>query len=352
MNSHTFFCIDGHTCGNPVRLVAGGAPPLDGRHDERAAAAISCSASTGSAPALMFEPRGHDMMSGSILYPPTRPDCDVGILFIETSGCLPMCGHGTIGTVTFAHRAWPGDAAAREGVLQLDAPAGVVEATYTPHRRLCRRRAHPQRRLLPACRGRDRRLPGARRTHLRRRLWRQLLRHPRAAEELPRTRPTSPPATSCGCRRSCAACSTTGSSRCIRRTRQSAASATSCGPGRPRDPKAHARNAVFYGDKAIDRSPCGTGTSARMAQLAAKGKLEGRRRLRPREHHRQPVQRPRRSHGRASATTRPSSRRSRAGRASPATTPSSSTTATRIGTGFRWCKALSPALRHRKQGAG
>ena len=51
---------------------------------------------------LMFEPRGHDMMSGSILYPPTRPDCDVGILFIETSGCLPMCGHGTIGTVTIA----------------------------------------------------------------------------------------------------------------------------------------------------------------------------------------------------------------------------------------------------------
>jgi 4-hydroxyproline epimerase len=48
----------------------------------------------------MFEPRGHDMMSGSILYPPTRPDCDVAVLFIETSGCLPMCGHGTIGTIT------------------------------------------------------------------------------------------------------------------------------------------------------------------------------------------------------------------------------------------------------------
>ena len=50
----------------------------------------------------MFEPRGHDMMSGSILYPPTREDCDIAILFIETSGCLPMCGHGTIGTVTMA----------------------------------------------------------------------------------------------------------------------------------------------------------------------------------------------------------------------------------------------------------
>src|SRR3546814_19993027 len=51
---------------------------------------------------LMFEPRGHDMMSGSILYPPSRPDCDVAVPYIETSGCLPLCGPGTIGTVTFA----------------------------------------------------------------------------------------------------------------------------------------------------------------------------------------------------------------------------------------------------------
>ena len=51
---------------------------------------------------LMFEPRGHDMMSGSILYPPHNPQNDVAVLFIETSGCLPMCGHGTIGTITIA----------------------------------------------------------------------------------------------------------------------------------------------------------------------------------------------------------------------------------------------------------
>ena len=50
----------------------------------------------------MFEPRGHDVMSGAILYPPCRADCDTGVLYIEVSGCLPMCGHGTIGTVTFA----------------------------------------------------------------------------------------------------------------------------------------------------------------------------------------------------------------------------------------------------------
>ena len=49
---------------------------------------------------LMFEPRGHDVMSGSILYEPLRDDTDAALVFIETSGCLPMCGHGTIGTVT------------------------------------------------------------------------------------------------------------------------------------------------------------------------------------------------------------------------------------------------------------
>ena len=98
---HTFFCIDGHTCGNPVRLVAGGGPLLEGATMMEKRAHFLAEYDwirTG----LMFEPRGHDMMSGSILYPPTRDDCDIAILFIETSGCLPMCGHGTIGTVTMA----------------------------------------------------------------------------------------------------------------------------------------------------------------------------------------------------------------------------------------------------------
>ena len=77
----------------------------------------------------MFEPRGHDVMSGSILYPPTRDDCDIAILFIETSGCLPMCGHGTIGTVTMAIE--NGLVKPKTpGVLRLDTPAGLVVAEY------------------------------------------------------------------------------------------------------------------------------------------------------------------------------------------------------------------------------
>ena len=125
---HTFSCIDGHTCGNPVRLVSGGGPRLEGATmlEKRAHFLREYDwIRTG----LMFEPRGHDMMSGSILYPPTRSDCDVGVLFIETSGCLPMCGHGTIGTVTMAIE--NGLIQPREpGRLSIDTPAGKVDISY------------------------------------------------------------------------------------------------------------------------------------------------------------------------------------------------------------------------------
>ena len=99
MMKNIFHCIDAHTCGNPVRLVKEGGPQLDGNNmSERRQHFLNEFdwIRTG----LMFEPRGHDMMSGSILYPAHDPQNDVAVLFIETSGCLPMCGHGTIGTIT------------------------------------------------------------------------------------------------------------------------------------------------------------------------------------------------------------------------------------------------------------
>ena len=127
MSVHTFSCLDGHTCGNPVRLVSSGAPLLKGATmSERRLDFLA--KHDWIRKALMFEPRGHDVMSGSMLYAPTRADCDVGILFIEVSGCLPMCGHDTIAACTVLLET--GILLAKEPVteLVLDTPAGIVRA--------------------------------------------------------------------------------------------------------------------------------------------------------------------------------------------------------------------------------
>jgi len=126
---NTFLCIDAHTCGNPVRLVVGGAPllphlPIAERR------ALFVKQYDWVRQALMFEPRGHDLMSGAILYPAWRDDCDLAVLFIEVSGCLPMCGAGTIGLVTIALQ--EGFVTPRTpGKLSLETPAGRVDISYT-----------------------------------------------------------------------------------------------------------------------------------------------------------------------------------------------------------------------------
>ena len=275
MARHSFFCIDGHTCGNPVRLVAGGGPRLEGATMMERRAHFLAEYDwirTG----LMFEPRGHDMMSGSILYPPTREDCDIAILFIETSGCLPMCGHGTIGTVTFAIE--HGLVTPRTpGVLRLDTPAGLVIAEYRQvgqHVEEVRITNVPSflyaQGLTVECptlgeltvdvayggnfyaivEPQENYRDMADHTAGELAAWSPVVRK-RLNEKYAFAHPQNP-----------------GIDRLSHML----------WTGAPRHPEAHARNAVFYGDKAIDRSPCGTGTSARMAQLHAKG------RLRPGEH--------------------------------------------------------------------
>ena len=129
MSKHIFECIDAHTCGNPIRLVVSGGPKLDGRTigDKRQHFMAEFDWVLRG---LMFEPRGHDVMSGSLLYPPSSSEYDIAILFIETSGCLPMCGHGTIGTVTMMIE--EGIVKPKnEGVVVLETPAGRVDAHYT-----------------------------------------------------------------------------------------------------------------------------------------------------------------------------------------------------------------------------
>ena len=271
MASKTFFCVDAHTCGNPVRLVAGGGPILQGANMSEKRQHFLKEYDwirTG----LMFEPRGHDMMSGSILYPPQDPANDVAVLFIETSGCLPMCGHGTIGTITIAIE--EGLLNPRiPGVVLMEAPAGLVLIKYQQE--------------------------GAKVTSVKLRNVPAYL----AAADLEIECPdlgllifdvayggnfyaiVDPQTNFSGLENYTASQLITWSQVIRKRINEKYKfvhpqdeTINGCShilwAGTPLDPFSTARNAVFYGDKAIDRSPCGTGTSARMAQWHAKGKLK------------------------------------------------------------------------------
>jgi 4-hydroxyproline epimerase len=268
---HTFFCIDGHTAGNPVRLVVGGAPLLRGASmSERRQDFLARFdwIRTG----LCFEPRGHDMMSGGFLYPPTQADTDAGILFMETSGCLPMCGHGTIGMVTFALE--NGLITPRApGKLRLEVPAGLVEIDYET--------------------------AGDRVTSVKITNVPSYLAEEGVRIDVPGLGPlvvdvayggnfyaiVEPQGAYQGLDQLGAARILELSLK-VRALMQAAVEPvhpldpTIRGVSHvlwadaPRAPDADGRNAVFYGDRAIDRSPCGTGTSARLAHLAAKGRLE------------------------------------------------------------------------------
>ena len=268
---HTFECIDAHTCGNPVRVVAQGGPALQGanmsekrQHFLREYDWIR--------KGLMFEPRGHDMMSGSILYPPHDPANDVAVLFIETSGCLPMCGHGTIGTITIAVE--KGLVKPRTpGIVRMEAPAGLVNITYVQDAGKVRTVTLTNVPAYLAAEGLTAQCPDLGELtvdvsyggnfyaivdvqknfkgiehHTADQLvaWARALRKD-INERYTFIHPENPTINGCS---------------------------HILWTGAVLDPRSTARNAVFYGDKAIDRSPCGTGTSARMAQWYAKGKLK------------------------------------------------------------------------------
>ena len=224
---------------------------------------------------LMFEPRGHDMMSGSILYPPHDPANDAAVLFIETSGCLPMCGHGTIGTVTIAIEEEL-IMAKTPGTLKLETPAGLVKIEYIEKRVGARKKVLSVRLTnvasFLAAEGLEIELPGVglirfdvayggnfyaivdpqnnfpgvgHVTADQLISWSRNLRS-LINREFSFIHPEDPTISGCS---------------------------HILWTGKPINPNATARNAVFYGEKAIDRSPCGTGTSARMAQWYAKGRL-------------------------------------------------------------------------------
>jgi 4-hydroxyproline epimerase len=273
MPRKTFFCVDAHTCGNPVRVVAGGGPNLIGNNmSEKRQHFLK--EYDWIRKGLMFEPRGHDMMSGSILYPPSNPENDFGILFIETSGCLPMCGHGTIGTITIAIE--EGLVTPKvPGKIKMEAPAGLVQIEYQQT---------------------GKKVDWVRLTNVKSYL---------AAEGLTIDCPelgeivfdvayggnyyaiVDPQKNFSGVHDFTAAKIVQYSQEVRKRINAKYPDmfihpendtirdvSHMLWTGNPVDPASSGRNAVFYGDKAIDRSPCGTGTSARIAQLHAKGKLK------------------------------------------------------------------------------
>jgi 4-hydroxyproline epimerase len=284
---HTFNCIDAHTCGNPVRLVKEGGPVLQGNNmSEKRQHFLK--EYDWIRKGLMYEPRGHDMMSGSILYAPHDPQNDVAVLFIETSGCLPMCGHGTIGTITIAIEEGLIQLK-QKGIVKMEAPAGLVNITY---------KTKP---LLSSPEGRE-------------------MEKIEAKIKVDSVKLTNVPSylhsteLVVGCPElgeliidvsyggnfyaivdvqqnfkgleHYSADKLIGWARQLRKNinekyefvHPENDTIKGCShilwTGAVLDKTSTARNAVFYGDKAIDRSPCGTGTSARMAQWYAKGKLK------------------------------------------------------------------------------
>ena len=220
---------------------------------------------------LMFEPRGHDMMSGSILYPPHDPANDVAVLFIETSGCLPMCGHGTIGTITIAIE--EGLIKPKvQGIVLMEAPAGLVRISYKQEGKKVKSVKLVNVASYLAAENIEVECPELGVLKMDVSYGGNYYAIVDVQENFPGIDHYS-------------AGQLIGWSRELRKSINENHSfvhpddptINGCShilwTGKTISTTATARNAVFYGDKAIDRSPCGTGTSARMAQWFAKGML-------------------------------------------------------------------------------
>jgi proline racemase len=126
-STHVFHAVDSHTEGMPTRVITGGVGVIPGETMfERRRHFLEHMDDLRTL--LMYEPRGHGAMSGAILQPPTRPDADYGVLYIEVSGCLPMCGHGTIGVATVLVETGMVEVTEPVTTIRLDTPAGLVVA--------------------------------------------------------------------------------------------------------------------------------------------------------------------------------------------------------------------------------
>ena len=250
--------IDSHTGGEPTRIVIAGGPELgEGSVAERSLRFRD--QHDGFRQFAVNEPRGSDILVGGLLVPPTDPSCVCGIIFFNNISTLGMCGHGTIGLVaTLAHLGRIG-----VGEHRIETPVGVVTATWHGNGRGSVRNVTSYRHaanVAVSVEGYgwvtgDIAWGGN---------WFYLIGEHRETLEAGNTERLTDVCTRI--RRALNASGTTGANGAeIDHIELFAA---------PNDPKNHSRNFVLCPGKAYDRSPCGTGTSAKLACLAASGKWQ------------------------------------------------------------------------------
>lgn len=263
--------VDCHTEGEPARVVTGGVPHIPGEtmFDKKLWAEEHLDELRTM---LMFEPRGHSSMSGSIITTPCSPEADIGVLFIEVTGFLPMCGHASIATCTVLVETGIIEATEPITEMTIDTPAGIVKAEVAVEGGVAQNvtiRNVPSflykgdvevevptlgRLALDIAWGGDfyAILPAASvgsmvdGEHVKQLIDYGTKIREAVFEQVEVAHPQNPAINIC---------------TQVRFT------------GPPRNPKAMSRNVVFYGVEGLDRSPCGTGTSAEMATLYARGQL-------------------------------------------------------------------------------
>jgi proline racemase len=265
-----FHAVDSHTEGMPTRVIVGGVGVVPGgTMAERRVNFLAESDHVRTM--LMYEPRGHGAMSGAILQPPARPDADWGVLYIEVSGCLPMCGHGTIGVATVLVETGMVEVEEPVTRIRLDTPGGLVVAEV--HVTDGSARAVTIRNVPAFISNLDLqvKVPGYGTVELDLAFGGNFFAIvPIERVGLPYDRAAVPEILQAG-------------------LAIAQAVNEQCEPVHPVDPtirgchhvqfladgsdSRHSRNAVAIHPGWIDRSPCGTGTSARMAQLHSRGEL-------------------------------------------------------------------------------
>ena len=284
---HRVTTIDAHTAGEPLRVILSGYPELEGstilerrrfaqeRHDTLRTA-------------LMWEPRGHADMYGCLIVPPETEDADFGVLFLHNEGYSTMCGHGIIAVTTVVLETGMLPVAGPETEVRIDTPAGLVIARGLVEDGRVTRVAFTNVPSFVCWPDQEVAGAGSRRGALRRRFWRRLLRLREAGRGRGYARPRVLPAAD-------------RHGMAIKRAVMAPAGIThpfvedlsflygTIFTGVPLTEGADSRNVCMFAEGEVDRSPTGTGVSARAAIHRARGELGGRGGDGHREHHRQPL---------------------------------------------------------------